>query len=74
MVKFDSDFQKLKYRFLHQIIQSTTYELISYADRKYWHLKVANFYESKFHEDKKSEMYPLLAHHWKESSNFEKAR
>jgi predicted ATPase len=64
--------EPLSYTFKQNMTQEVVYELMLHAQRRVLHEKVAEWYET--HEnDQGGEAFNLLAHHWKEAENVEKA-
>jgi len=63
---------RAKYIFKHALIQDAAYESLLKSTRQKYHLKVAQFLEERFIEDK--EEHPeLVAHHYTEAGSTERA-
>lgn len=60
------------YVFKHIITQEVAYNLLLYAQRRDLHKSVAKWYEKQFSTDL-APYYPLLAHHWQQAEEPEKA-
>lgn len=61
----------LSYSFKQSLAQEVVFDLMLWSQRRGLHEKVADWYES--HESEEGAAYSLLAHHWKEADNLEKA-
>ena len=64
---------ELEYLFKHALVQEATYESILLTRRKELHRQVALAIETLF-PDRLEEFYPLLAYHYSEAEDWEKAQ
>jgi class 3 adenylate cyclase/tetratricopeptide (TPR) repeat protein len=62
----------LEYMFKHALTQEVAYNLLPFAQKRKLHLKIGNHYEKKF-KDSLEERCELLAHHYENSDNLNKA-
>lgn len=61
-----------QYMFKQVITQEVAYNLMLFAQRRELHQAIAGWYESRYADDLSS-VYPLLAHHWAQARELERA-
>jgi len=63
---------ELEFSFKHNIIHEVAYNLMLSNQRRELHRSIANWYERNYSADL-AQVYPLLAHHWNQTENTDKA-
>ncbi|MBV8771918.1 MAG: AAA family ATPase [Deltaproteobacteria bacterium] len=72
LIRLEDTQPPIRYSFRHVIIQQAAYDMMLLAQRRQLHEAVAAWYEWTFAEDL-APHFELLAHHWSEAGNTDKA-